>query len=163
MEIYLENIPKLNGISEILIDTVLYNKFHSSISTNTLSMKQKYILLLYVRDMVMKIYCLTEEDTISNPLINLLMGRVTSQATKTLTQKDLNNIKKYVKLNNLREFLLSEKNVNVFIENIQYCVLSSYTVVNHNDPSLLNTPLIYDAGQMTLNLLDMLIEIFSMM
>lgn len=163
VDFYLENIPKLNGISEILIDTVLYNKFHSSISTNTLSMKQKYILLLYVRDMVMKIYGLTEEDTISNPLINLLMGKVTSQATKTLTQKDLNNIKKYVKLNNLREFLLSEKNVNVFIENIQYCVLSSYTVVNHNDPSLLNTPLIYDAGQMTLNLLDMLIEIFSMM
>lgn len=111
----------------------------------------------------MQIYGLTEEDTLNNPLINLLMGKVTSQATKTLTQKDLNNIKKYVKLNNLREFLLSEKNVNVFIENIQYCVLSSYTIVNHNDPSLLGTPLIYDSGQMTLSLLDMLVEIFSTM
>lgn len=163
VDYYLENIPVMNDISKILIDTVLYNKFHSSISTNTLSMKQKFILLLYVRSIVMQIYGLTEEDTLNNPLINLLMGKVTSQATKTLTQKDLNNIKKYVKLNNLREFLLSEKNVNVFIENIQYCVLSSYTIVNHNDPSLLGTPLIYDSGQMTLSLLDMLVEIFSTM
>ena len=149
VDFYLENIPQMNDLSKILIDTVLYNKFHSSISTNTLSMRQKYLLLLYVRSIIMKIYGLTEEDSKGNPVINILMGKTVSQTTRSLTQKDLNGIKKYIKLNNLKEYLLSEKNVNVFVENIMHCVLSSYTIVNHNDESLLDTPLIYESGNIT--------------
>lgn len=160
---YLENLPTMNDLSKILIDTVLYNHFHTSISTNTLSVKQKYILLLYVRYLVMHIYSLSEEDTKDNILINILMGKTTTTATKTLTQKDLNGIKKYCKLNNLKQYLLSEKNVNVFIENIMHCVLSSYTIVNHNDPSLLDKPLVYESGNMTLNLLDMIVSLFQIM
>lgn len=163
VDFYLENVPQLNDLSKILIDTVLYNKFHSSISTNTLSMRQKYLLLLYVRSIIMKIYGLTEEDSKGNPVINILMGKTVSQTTRSLTQKDLNGIKKYIKLNNLKEYLLSEKNVNVFVENIMHCVLSSYTIVNHNDESLLDTPLIYESGNMTLALLDMIVELFEYM
>lgn len=163
VDYYLENLTQMNDLSKILIDTVLYNKFHSSISTNTLSNKQKYILLMYVRHLVMQMYNLTEEDTVGNPLINILMGKTVSQTTKTLTQKDMNGIKKYIKLNNLKNYLLSEKNVNIFIENIMHCVLSSYTIVNHNDPSLLNTPLVYESGNMTLSLLDMIVQLFEMM
>lgn len=163
VDFYLENIPQMNDLSKILIDTVLYNKFHSSISTNTLSMRQKYLLLLYVRSIIMKIYGLTEEDSKGNPVINILMGKTVSQTTRSLTQKDLNGIKKYIKLNNLKEYLLSEKNVNVFVENIMHCVLSSYTIVNHNDESLLDTPLIYESGNMTLALLDMVVELFEYM
>ena len=160
---YLENLIQMNDLSKILVDTVLYNKFHSSLSTNTLTMKQKYIILLYVRNMVMDIYGLTEEDTISNPLINIIMGKTTTTSTKTLTPKDLNGVKKYVKLNNLREYLLSEKNVNVYVEKIIQCVLSNYTIVNHNDPTLLNTPLLYDSGDMTIKLLDMIVSLFERM
>lgn len=163
VDYYLENLVSMNDLSKILIDMVLYNKFHSSISTNTLSNKQKYILLLYVRHLVMQIYNLTEDDTKGNVLINILMGKTVTQTTRTLTQKDMNNIKKYIKLNNLKDYLLSEKNVNVFVENIMRCVLSSYTIVNHNDPSLLNTPLVYESGNMTLSLLDMVIQLFEMM
>lgn len=163
VDFYLENIPQMNDLSKILIDTVLYNKFHSSISTNTLSMRQKYLLLLYVRSIIMKIYGLTEEDSKGNPVINILMGKTVSQTTRSLTQKDLNGIKKYIKLNNLKEYLLSEKNVNVFVENIMHCVLSSYTIVNHNDESLLDTPLIYESGNMTLALLDAVVELFEYM
>ena len=164
IDFYLENLPQMNDLSKILIDMVLYNKFHSSISTNTLSMKQKYILLLYVRHLVMQIYNLTEEDTIGNMLINILMGRTVSQTTKTLTQKDLNGIKKYIKLNNLKSYLLSEKNVNIFIENIMHCVLSSYTIVNHNDVTLLDTPLVIcDSGNLTLSILDMVVNLFESM
>lgn len=164
IDFYLENLPQMNDLSKILIDMVLYNKFHSSISTNTLSMKQKYILLLYVRHLVMQIYNLTEEDTIGNMLINILMGRTMSQTTKTLTQKDLNGIKKYIKLNNLKSYLLSEKNVNIFIENIMHCVLSSYTIVNHNDVTLLDTPLVIcDSGNLTLSILDMVVSLFESM
>lgn len=163
VDYYLENIPQMNDLSKILIDTVLYNRFHSSISTNTLSMRQKYLLLLYVRHLVMQIYNLTEEDTLNNPLINILMGKTTTSATRSLTQKDINGIKKYVKLNNLKEYLLSENNVTIFVENIMHCVLSSYTIVNHNDDSLLGTPLVYDSGNMTLALLDMVVELFELM
>ena len=163
VDFYLENVPQMNDLSKILVDTILYNKFHSSISTNTLSMRQKYLLLLYVRHLVMKIYGLSEEDTMNSPIINILMGKTVSTTTRSLTQKDINGIKKYVKLNNLKQYLLSEKNVNVFVENIMNCVLSSYTIVNHNDPSLLNTPLIYESGNMTLLLLDMIVEIFESM
>jgi len=160
---YLEHLPRMNDLSKIIVDTVLYNKFHSSLSTDTLTMKQKYIILLYVRNMIMNIYGLTEEDTISNPLINILMGKVATTSTKTLTPKDLNGVKKYVKLNDFREYLLSEKYVNVYVEKIIQCVLSNYTIVNHNDPSLLNTALLYDTGDMTIKLLDMLVELFERM
>ena len=161
VDYYLEHLTQMNDLSKILVELVLYNKFHSSISTNTLSNKQKYILLLYVRHLVMQMYNLTEEDTKGNVLINILMGKTVSQTTKTLTQKDMNGIKKYIKLNNLKNYLLSEKNVNVFIENILHCVLASYTIVNHNDPSLLDTPLLYESGNMTLMLLDMVVQLLS--
>lgn len=164
LDFYLEHLICMNDLSKILIATVLYNKFHSSISINTLSNNQKYILLMYVRHLVMEIYGLTEAETTGNPVINILMGKTVSQANRTLTQKDINGIKKYVKLNNLKEYLLSgEKNASHFIENIIHCVLSSYTIVNHNDTSLLDTPLIYESGQMTLQLLDMVVEIFERM
>lgn len=161
VDFYLENLPQMNELSKILIQVVLYNRFHSSISINTLSMKQKYILLLYVRNLIMQIYNLTEEDTKSNNLINLLMAKTVTHTTKTLTAKDLNSIKKYVKLNNLKEFLLSEQNVNTFIEAIMHSVLSSYTIVNHNDPELLGTALQYDSNAMTLELLDMCVSLFD--
>lgn len=158
---YLKHLIQMNDLSQILIQTVLYNKFHSSLNIDTLTMKQKYIVLLYVRNQIMEIYGLSEEDTMSNPLINILMGKVTNSSTKTLTAKDLNSVKKYVKLNNLREYLLSEKNVNVYVEKIIQCVLSNYTIVNHNDPSLLDTPLLYDSTQMTISLLEMIVSLFE--
>ena len=161
VDFYLENLPQMNELSKILIEAVLYNKFHSSISINTLSMKQKYILLLYIRNMIMKIYGMTEEDTKTSPLINILMARTVTHATKTLTSKDLNAIKKYVKLNNLKQFLLSEKNVTTFVESIIHSVLSSYTIVNHNDHELLDAPLQYDANSMTMELLDMCVSLFD--
>jgi len=159
---YLEHIPQMNELSKLLLDTVLYNKFHSSLSTNTLSMRQKFMLLLYVRHLVMKIYGLLEEDTMNSPLINILMGKTASSSSKSLTQKDINSIKKYAKLNNLKQYLLSESNVDKFVENIMHCVLSSYTIVNHNDDSLLDTPLVYDSNTMTLQLLDMIVELFEL-
>lgn len=161
LDFYLENLPQMNDLSKILVDTVLYNKFHSSISTNTLSTKQKYIILLYVRDLIMKIYGMTEAETITSPTINIIMGKTVSHSNKSLTKKDLTGIKKYVKLNDLRKYLLTEKNTNIFIENIIACVLSSYSIVNHNDPSLLNTDLVYDSNTMTLALLDMVANLFE--
>jgi hypothetical protein len=161
VDFYLKNLPQMNDLSRILVESVLYNKFHSSISINVLSMKQKYILLLYVRKMIMRIYNLTEEDTKTNPLINMLMAKTVTHTTKTLTAKDLNSIKKFVKLNNLREFLLSEGNVTSFIEAIVHSVLSSYTIVNHNDPTLLNTALQYDSNTMTMDLLDLTVALLD--
>ena len=161
VDFYLKNLPQMNELSKILVEAVLYNKFHSSISINILSMKQKYILLLYVRSLIMRIYNLTEEDTKTNPMINMLMAKTVTHTTKTLTSKDINSIKKYVKLNNLKEFLLSEGNVNAFIESIMHSVLSSYTIVNHNDPNLLDDTLHYDANAMTLDLLDMCVSLFD--
>ena len=111
----------------------------------------------------MSIYNLNEEDTPNSTLINILMGKTVTTAQKSLTQKDLNGIKKYVKLNNLKDYLLSEKSVNAYIENLMHCVLASYTIVNHNAPDLLGTPLIYESGQMTLQLLDMIVEVFERM
>lgn len=161
VDYYLTNLPVMNDLSKLLVKTVLYNKFHCSISTDTLTMKQKYILLLYVRSIIMKIYGLSEEATVSNNLINILMGKVTTTSTKTLTKKDMLSIKKFVKLNDLKSYLLSEANVETFIQNIMKCVLSSYTVVNHNDPSLLGTALVYDSSAMTLSLLEMVVELFN--
>ena len=82
---------------------------------------------------------------------------------KQLSQKDINGVKKYVKTNNLKQYMLSEKNVTTYIENIINCVLSSYTIVNHNDPSLLGTPLVYETGNMTHNILDMVVMLFENM
>jgi hypothetical protein len=163
VDFYLEHLPTLNDLSKILINTILYNKFHSSISIDTLSAKQKYILLLYVRHLIMGMYGLTEEMTKGHPLINILMGRTVSSTSKTLTTKDLNNIKKYVKSNQLEDYLLSEKNVNMYVESVQKCVLASYTIVNHNDVSLLESRLEYDSQNMTLNILDVLVNIFEML
>lgn len=163
VDYYLQNLPAMNDLSQILIDTVLYNKFHSSISTENLDMKQRYILLLYVRHLIMDLYFISEEQSTGDEVINILMGRATSQSTKTLTQKDLSQIKKYVKLNNLKQYLLSEANVKKYTEDIMRCVLASYTIVNHNDPSLLNTPLVYESGTMTLKLLDVVVTLFEHM
>lgn len=163
VDFYLEHLTSMNDLSKIMIETVLYNRFHSSIDIDILSNKQKYILLLYVRHIIMSIYNLNEEDTPNSTLINILMGKTVTTAQKSLTQKDLNGIKKYVKLNNLKDYLLSEKNVNAYIENLMHCVLASYTVVNHNAPDLLDTPLVYESGQMTLQLLDMIVEVFERM
>ena len=162
LDFYLKNLPQMNDLSRILVDTVIYNRFHSSISTNTLSMKQKYIVLLYVRSLIMKMYGLNEHDTVDSQLINIIMGKTESYSNKTLTKKDLTGIKKFVKLNDLKLYLLSSENTNRFIENILTCVLSSYSVVNHNDPSLLNTQLVYDTNSMTLALLDMLTNMFEL-
>ena len=111
----------------------------------------------------MKMHGLTEEDTVNDQVINILMGKVTTSATKTLTKKDMLGIKKFVKLNNLKTYLLNDSNVNTFVENIMRCVLSSYTIVNHNDPSLLGTSLVYDSSTMTLSLLEMVVELFEVL
>jgi hypothetical protein len=161
LDFYLTNLPQMNDLSRILIESVLYNKFHSSLSINTLSMKQKYILLLYVRRVVMQLYSLSEDDTKSNQIVNMLTAKTVNHTTKTLTQKDLNSVKKYVKLNNLKEYLLTDNNVTAFVESIMHTVLSSYTIVNHNDKNLLDVPLQYDANTMTLDLLDMCVRLFD--
>lgn len=162
LDFYLDNLPQMNDLSKILVDTVIYNRFHSSISTNTLSMKQKYIVLLYVRSLIMNMYGLTEHDTIDSQIINIIMGKTISYSNKTLTKKDLSGIKKFVKLNDLGNHLLSERNTNDYIESILTCVLSSYSIVNHNDPSLLNTQLVYDTNNMTLALLDTVTNLLEM-
>jgi ABC-type Zn uptake system ZnuABC Zn-binding protein ZnuA len=91
----------------------------------------------------------------------MLTAKTVNHTTKTLTQKDLNSVKKYVKLNNLKAYLLSDNNVNAFVESIMHTVLSSYTIVNHNDPNLLDVSLQYDANTMTLDLLDMCVRLFD--
>jgi hypothetical protein len=161
VEFYLKNLPQMNDLSKLLISTVLYNKFHSSIDIDILNMKQKYILLLYVRHIIMTMYGITEEESTGNNLINILTAKTVSATTKQLSQKDLNGVKKYVKLNNLKHCMLSEKNVTTYIENIVNCVLSTYTIVNHNDESLLGTSLVYETGTMTLALLDMVVTLFE--
>lgn len=163
LEYYMQNIPVMNDLSKLILKSVLYNRFHSSISFDTLNMKQKYILLLYVRKMIMDMDDISEHETISNNVINILMGKVTTSANQTLKKKDILGIKKFVKLNNLEKHLVSKANVNTFVENIQRCVCSSYTIVNHNDPSLLGTALIYDSTNMTLSLLEMVVELFDIL
>ena len=163
VDFYLENLPQMNDLSKILISTVLYNKFHSSIDIDILNMKQKYILLLYVRHLIMTMYGISEEASVGNNLVNILMAKTVSATTKQLSQKDINGVKKYVKLNNLKQYMLSEKNVTTYIECIMNCVLSSYTIVNHNDESLLGTPFVYETGNMTLNILDMVVTLFENM
>lgn len=161
VDFYLEHLPEMNDLSKILITLILYNKFHSSLSIDVLNKRQKYLLLLYVRSIIMKIYGISEEYSTGDYLINILMGKTTTSTTKNLTNKDMNSIKKYIKLNNLKQYLLSEQTVNVFLENIMHCVMSTYTIVNHNDPTLLDVQLVYESGNMTLKLLDMIVEIFE--
>lgn len=163
LDFYLTNIIQMNGLSELLIDTVLYNLFHSSISTVTLNNKQKFIVLLYVRHLIMELRWIDESATVNNPLINILMGKITSTSTKTLTKKEVGAVNKYVKLNNLKEYLLSENNVTRYVETITNCILNSYTVVNHNAPELLGTPLVYESSKMMQDILDMIVDLFEYM
>lgn len=163
LDFYLMNIIQMNGLSELLIDTVLYNLFHSSISTVTLNNKQKFIVLLYVRHLIMQLRWIDESATVNNPLINILMGKITSTSTKTLTKKEVGAVNKYVKLNNLKEYLLSENNVTRYVETITNCILNSYTVVNHNAPELLGTPLVYESSKMMQDILDMIVDLFEYM
>lgn len=51
----------------------------------------------------------------------------------------------------------------MFIESIMHCVIASYTIVNHNSVELLGTPLLYELCNMTLSLLDMVIQLFEFM
>lgn len=159
---YMENLPKMNELASMLIRIVLYNKFHSSISLSTISTEQKFILLLYVRSMIMRIYNLNEEDTVSNDLINLLMGKATSESSKTLSQKDISNIKKYVTNDgSITRYLLSEASGDDLSESIMHVVLSSFTIVNHNDPSSLGAELFYEPYLMTTRVIDMISELFA--
>lgn len=159
---YMENLPKMNELASMLIRIVLYNKFHSSISLSTISTEQKFILLLYVRSMIMRIYNLNEEDTVSNDLINLLMGKATSESSKTLSQKDISNIKKYVTNDgSITRYLLSEASGDDLSESIMHVVLSSFTIVNHNDPSSLGVELFYEPYLMTTRVIDMISELFA--
>ena len=159
---YMENLPKMNELATMLIHIVLYNKFHSSISLSTISTQQKYILLLYLRSMIMKIYNLTEEQTVSNDLINLLMGKSTSESSKTLSQKDIANIKRYVTNDgSINRYLLSEASGESLSESVMHVVLSSYTIVNHNEPSALGAELFYEPYLMTTRVIDMISEIFA--
>lgn len=162
LDFYLENLPKMNELAAMLIHIVLYNKFHSSISISTISIKQKFILLLYVRSMIMNIYSLTEEDTISNDLINLIMGKVASESSKTLSPKDIANVKKYVNNDGtVNNYLLSEASGDELSEAVMHAVLSSYTVVNHNAPDILGAELFYEPYLMTTRVIDMITELFA--
>ena len=163
VDYYLTHLPQMNDLSKLLVDTVLYNEFHSSLTTNTLTMRQKYIILLYIRKRIMDLYGISEEQSVSNPMINILTGKTMSTTTRSLTQKDINNIKKFTKLNNLKQFMISENNVTSYVEKIMQCVLSSYSIVNHNDESLLGTPIIYETTSMTSSLLEMLVMLFDSM
>lgn len=162
LDFYLENLPKMNELATMLIHIVLYNKFHSSISLSTISTKQKYILLLYVRSLIMNIYALNEEETVSNDLINLLMGKATSESSKTLSQKDIANIKNYINNDgSINKYLLSEASGDELSESIMHVVLSSYNMVNHNEPSALGAELFYEPYLMTIKVSDMISELFA--
>ena len=162
LDFYLENLPKMNELAAMLIHIVLYNKFHSSISMSTISIKQKYILLLYVRSMIMRIYNLSEEDTVSNDLINILMGKVSSESSKTLSPKDIANVNKYVNNDGtINNYLLSEASGDELSEAVMHVVLSSYTIVNHNDPEALDAELFYEPYLMTTKVIDMITELFA--
>ncbi len=163
LDFYLTNLPQMNDLSKLLVDTVLYNLFHSSISTNTLNNKQKYIVLLYVRHLIMELRWINEEDTKINPLINILMAKTTATSTKTLTKKEVGAVNKFIKLNNLKQYLLGENNVTKYVESIQNCILNSYTIVNHNAPELLDTQLVYESSKMTQDILEVIVDLFEFM
>lgn len=161
LKYYMDNLPAMNSLSELLIKTVIYNKFHSSLALNNLSMEQRYILLLYVRHLIMDIYQMNESDTVGSALINLLTAKITDKTSKVVTAKDINAVNKYVKLNNLKEHILFEKNDDEYVEKIIDSVMSSYTIVNHNRPDLLDVELEYDNQQMILESLDMVVSLFD--
>lgn len=162
LDFYLEHLPKMNELATMLIHIVLYNKLHSSISLSTISVKQRYILLLYVRSMIMKIYNLSEEETVSNDLINLIMGKVSSESSKTLSPKDIQNVKKYVNNDGtINNYLLSEASGDELSDAVIHAVLSSYTIVNHNDADSLGAELFYEPYLMTTRVIDMITELFA--
>lgn len=163
LDFYLKNLPQMNELSKLLVDTVLYNLFHSSISTNILNNKQKYIILLYVRHLIMELRMINEQDTPVNPLINILMAKTTATSTKTLTKKEYCAVNKYIKLNNLKQYLLGENNVTKYVESITNCILNSYTIVNHNAPDMLGTTLVYESSKMTQEILDVIVDLFEYM
>ena len=110
----------------------------------------------------MQIYNLSEEDTVDNPLINIIMGKVSSTSSKTLSQKDINNVKKYVTTDgSIEKFLLSESSGEKLSEDIIHTVLSSYTIVNHNDEELLDAELFYEPYTMATKITDVISELFA--
>ena len=44
-----------------------------------------------------------------------------------------------------------------------HSVLSSYTIVNHNDPSALGTELIYEPFNLVVKLIDTIADVFAML
>lgn len=163
LDFYLTNLPQMNELSKILVDTVLYNLFHSSISTTTLNNSQKFIVLLFVRHLIMELRGIDEAQSASNPLINILMAKTSATSTKTLTKKEVGAVNKYIKLNNLKKYLLGEQNTTKYVESITNCILNSYTIVNHNAPELLDTTLVYESSKMTQDILDMIVDLFEYM
>jgi hypothetical protein len=163
LDFYMKNLPEMNELSAILIDAILYNRFHSTVSTRTISQKQRYILLLYVRDIIMELCEVSEYDSTTSPIINLLTAKTVTTSTKTLTKKALDTIYRYASANKLSDYLLSGTNVQSFIQNILNSILSSYTIVNHNDPSLLGKPFIYESSKMMLDVLDTICKLFEWM
>lgn len=161
LDFYIMNLPMMNDLTSTLINAVLYNKFHTSISTKTISQKERYILLLYVRRVIMELQGVSEEGSVNDPVINILTAKTVTSSNKSLTKKDLDTIHRFASINNLKDYLLTEANVQTFIQSILNCVLSSYTIVNHNDPSMLNKPLVYESTKMTLDILDMICKLFN--
>jgi hypothetical protein len=106
---------------------------------------------------------INEYDSTSSTLINLLTAKTVTSSTKTLTKKDLDTIYRYASANKLSDYLLSGTNVQSFIQNVLNSILSSYTIVNHNDPSLLDKPLIYESSKMMLDVLDAICKLFEWM
>ena len=90
------------------------------------------------------------------------MGKATSESSKTLSQKDISNIKKYVTNDgSITRYLLSEASGDDLSESIMHVVLSSFTIVNHNDPSSLGAELFYEPYLMTTRVIDMISELFA--
>jgi hypothetical protein len=110
----------------------------------------------------MKIYNLSEEETVSNDLINLIMGKVSSESSKTLSPKDIQNVKKYVNNDGtINNYLLSEASGDELSDAVMHAVLSSYTIVNHNDADSLGAELFYEPYLMTTRVIDMITELFA--
>jgi hypothetical protein len=109
----------------------------------------------------MELQGVSEEGSVNDPVINILTAKTVTSSNKSLTKKDLDTIHRFASINNLKDYLLTEANVQTFIQSILNCVLSSYTIVNHNDPSMLNKPLVYESTKMTLDILDMICKLFD--
>lgn len=91
------------------------------------------------------------------------MAKTTATSTKTLTKKEVGAVNKFIKLNNLKQYLLGENNVTKYVESIQNCILNSYTIVNHNAPELLDTQLVYESSKMTQDILEVIVDLFEFM